>query len=72
MADREIDTSDSPPLDDSFFDRATLRPPRTAVRVTVPVDPDVLAWYREQGGAWERRMATALRIYAEAHKTESA
>ncbi len=67
LADEDIDTSEAPPLTEDFFRRATWRKP-TPVSVTVRVDPDVLAWFRAQGEDAERRMAAALRIYAEAHK----
>lgn len=71
MTDEEIDYTDIPPLDDHFFDRATLRvPPRPEVVVTLQVDPDVFAWFDAQEGGWEERMRAALRIYAEAHKEQ--
>ena len=66
QTDEDVDTSDSPPLTDDFFRRATWRKPKP-VSVTIQVDPDVLAWFRAQGHGGERRMAAALRIYAEAH-----
>ena len=67
MADEEIDTSELPPITEDFFGRATWRRPMP-VSVTIQVTPDVLAWYRGQGEEGERRMAAALRIYAEAHR----
>jgi len=67
MADEEIDTSEVPPLTDDFFRRATWRKP-TPVSVTIRVDPEILAWFRAQGDAGERRLAEALRIYVDAHK----
>ena len=67
LADEDVDTSEAPPLTDDFFRRATWRKPK-AVSVTVQVDPEVLAWFRAQGQEGERRMAAALRIYAEAHR----
>jgi len=66
--DAAIDTSDVPPLTDSFFSRATLRLPHTSVPVTVHIDPETLSWYREQGEDGKRKMTAALRIYADAHK----
>lgn len=68
MTDDEIDTSDIPPLTDTFFRRAKVRMPKQAVPVTVQVDVDVLDWFKAQGEDYERRMNAALRIYAEAHK----
>lgn len=68
MSDEMIDTSDIPPLSDKFFERATWRLPNLLVAITVQVEPEVLAWFREQGEEWERRVTAALRIYAEAHQ----
>jgi uncharacterized protein (DUF4415 family) len=68
LTDDDIDTTDAPPLSDDFFRRATWRKPEP-VRVTVWVDPDVLAWFEAQGDEAQRRMSAALRIYAEAHRT---
>lgn len=72
LADDEIDTSDTPPLTEEFFQRARWRvpvPPRT---VLVQVDAETLAWYQTQGEAAEEEMAAALRIYAEAHRAHRA
>ena len=67
--DAEIDTSDIPEMSESFFSGAALRLPGGTVSVPVKVPPDVLAWYRAQGEGYEERMAAALRIYADAHRT---
>ena len=66
MTDEEVDTSDIPELDDSFFERATLRMPEP-VSTTIEVDPEVLAWFKAQGDS-VKLMNAALRIYAEAHQ----
>ena len=68
LTDETIDRSELPPLDDSFFDRATWRVPEGQTIVTVPIDDDLLAWFQAQGSESEQRMIAALRIYAEAHK----
>lgn len=68
MTDDEIDTSDIPPLTETFFKRAKIRLPQPKIAVTVQVDPDVLAWFKAQGEDYEQRMNAALRIYAEAHQ----
>jgi len=68
LTDDKIDTSDIPPLTESYFACATLRLPRQPVAVTVHVDPDVLAWFKAQGDKYEQRLNAALRIYVEAHK----
>jgi len=73
MTDDEIDRSDSPPLGDDFFKRATVRWPTQATTqdtvMIVQVDPDVLAWFQALGSNYAEGINAALRIYAEAHKT---
>ena len=66
--DEEIDYSDIPPLDESFFRRAQARPPHKKVAITINVDEDVLAWFNSQQDDREWRINAALRIYAEAHR----
>ncbi len=68
LTDEMIDTSDVPPLSDAFFKRASWRLPKPLVAITLQVEPEVLAWFKEQGDEWERRATAALRIYAEAHQ----
>ena len=68
MTDEEIDTSDIPPLDETFFANARLRVPRAKVSVTLDVDADVLEWFKSQGEECQSRINAALRIYAEAHQ----
>jgi uncharacterized protein (DUF4415 family) len=72
MNDADIDTSDIPPLSDEFFAKAQLRMPKSAVAITVQVDPDTLAWFQSQGNTAGQQMSAALKIYAEAHKVHLA
>lgn len=68
LTDTEIDTSETPPLDESFFQRARLRlPPRSLVEVTLHLDPGVVDWFKEQGPSYEQRINAALRLYVQAH-----
>lgn len=41
MRDDDVDTSDTPPLDDQFFARAELRLPKGKVPIIMSVDADV-------------------------------
>ena len=68
MTDEEIDTSDSPPLDEAFFATAQWRMPEKKTVVTLSVDDDVLKWFEAQGAEFQHRINAALRIYAEAHQ----
>lgn len=68
LAEKEIDTSDIPPLTEEFFGKSRWWKPVTPMNVIVQVDPETLAWFQSQGEDYEKKMAAALRIYAEAHK----
>jgi hypothetical protein len=68
MTDEEIDVSDIPPLDDSFFANAKLRMPKDKVSVLVNVDRETNDWFESQGVEAKDLMSAALRIYAETHK----
>ena len=69
MTDDEVDTSDVPSLDDAFFANAELRLPKGKVPVVVSVDEDVFQWFKSQGAEYQNLINTALRIYAEEHKS---
>jgi len=70
MRDEEIDTSDTPALDDGFFAKAKLRMPRQ-VSVTMLVDADLLDWFKAQGEEYESLINSALRSYVEGHKVQT-
>jgi uncharacterized protein (DUF4415 family) len=62
MPDSSIDTSEMPELSDDFFQRAELHtPPKQAV--TMRLDADVLAWFKEQGQGYQTRINKLLRAY---------
>lgn len=71
MMDDEIDLSDSPELDESFFANATLRMPLPKKAVSLRIDPDILKWYKGQGSGYQTRMNAVLRMYMQA-KTKTA
>lgn len=70
LTDEEIDTSDIPLLDDSFFAKARLRMPRPQVPVTMHVDADLLDWFKAQGEEFESVINSALRSYVEKQRDQ--
>lgn len=68
MSDDEIDTSDIPPLDESFFANSELRVPEGKVPVLVNVDEEIIEWYKQQGSGIQGLFNAALRDYAESHR----
>lgn len=71
LSAEDIDTSDIPPLTDEFFDNSKWWKAKDGLSVLVKIDPVTLSWFQSQGEAYEQKMAAALRIYAEAHRTDS-
>ena len=67
MKDSEIDVSDIPKLDASFFEQTKLRMPGPKKAVSLRLDPDVLDWFREQGEGYQTRINAVLRMYKEAN-----
>ena len=61
--DSEIDYSDIPPLDESFWKNAVRNPfyKPTKTATTVRVDSDVLAWLKSQGRGYQTRINAILR-----------
>ncbi|MCL1464167.1 BrnA antitoxin family protein [Argonema galeatum] len=68
LTEEDIDISDIPPLTEAVFSKSRWWKPVTSLNVLVQVDPDTLAWFQTQGEDYGKKMAAALRIYAEAHK----
>ena len=67
MPDEEIDLSESPELDATFFANAipTLGHPR---QILVTLDPDVFRFVATQGKEYERLINTALRAYMDTQR----
>jgi uncharacterized protein (DUF4415 family) len=68
MTDDMIDTSEIPPLTEEFFTSAKWRMSKPKVKVTVEIEPEVMEWFKAQGENYQRYLAAALRIYAQAHQ----
>ena len=68
MADREIDHSDRPPLDASFFARAKMRLSQPKCPVSIRLDADLLDWFKAKGRGYQTRINEVLRGYVEAKK----
>ncbi len=70
IQDQDIDYSDSPPLDDSFFERMTVELPETKDQVTLRIDHAVLDWLKGQGKGYQTRINAILRAYWKTHRPQ--
>lgn len=68
MKDKDIDLSDIPELDASFFKKAKLRLPESKATITIRLDPDVINWFKKKGKGYQTRINSVLRMFMEAHK----
>jgi len=66
MPDSDIDFSDIPKLDKSFWATAKLSLPEPKDRLTLRVDHDVVQWFKKHGKGYQTRMNAILRSYVEA------
>ena len=71
MKDEEIDYTDSPELDDSFFKRAVAAMPVPKKPITIRVEPEVLQWFRSKGPRYQTRINAVLKAYVQARKKAS-
>jgi uncharacterized protein (DUF4415 family) len=63
LPDEQIDTSDIPPLPETFWQNAVPNPFDRPVKqqMTVRLDADVLAWLRSTGRGYQSRLNDILR-----------
>jgi uncharacterized protein (DUF4415 family) len=65
MKDAEIDYSDIPPLDNSFYTKATEAWPPVKQQLTIRLDADVLKWLKAHGRGYQTRINRILRAAME-------
>lgn len=65
MKDSDIDYSDIPALDKSFYKKATEAWPPTKQQLTIRLDADVLEWLKAHGRGYQTRINRILRAAME-------
>jgi uncharacterized protein (DUF4415 family) len=66
MGDEDIDYSDIPKLDESFWKTATLVMPEPKDRLTIRLDHEVVEWFKKNGRGYQTRINAILRSYMKA------
>lgn len=59
------------PTDEDFWQNAKLVTPQRKPTITIRLDPDVLAWLKEQGKGYQTRINAILRTYMQAKKNNT-
>jgi uncharacterized protein (DUF4415 family) len=65
MADADIDYSDIPELDESFFTKATVVLPRKKDSITLRIDHDILEFFKNQGRGYQTLINAVLKMYVQ-------
>jgi len=71
MKDADIDYSDIPSLDKSFFTKATVVWPPVKKQLTIRLDADVLEWLKADGRGYQTRINHILRVVMESRPPRS-
>jgi uncharacterized protein (DUF4415 family) len=72
MTDDEIDYSDIPRLTPEMFAKGVVRKNFKVItkksQLTLRIDQDVIAFFKEEGRGYQTKINQLLRAYMEAHK----
>ncbi|ETW92360.1 BrnA antitoxin family protein [Candidatus Entotheonella palauensis] len=70
IRDEDIDYSDIPATDAAFWADADLRLPTSHQGIYIHLEPDILAWLKQQGPDYQTRINTILRAYMVAQQAK--
>lgn len=74
MTDEDIDFSDIPPIAEEMFARAVRmkngKPIPTASQENLPIDRDIIEFFKSQGFFYPLKINEVLRAYMQAHQTK--
>jgi len=68
MREAEIDFTEIPKLDRSFWKSAKLTMPQPKDRLTIRLDHDLVEWLKKDGSGYQTRINAILRSYMEAQR----
>ena len=71
IKEEDINYSDIPETDQSFWEKADIRIPGDKKAVYIRLDSDVLDWLKSQGKGYQTRINAILRAYYEAHRSDA-
>jgi uncharacterized protein (DUF4415 family) len=63
IKESDIDYSDIPELDDTFWANAELKRPQSKDKITVRIDHDIVEWLKSQGTGYQSKMNSILRQF---------
>lgn len=70
IPDSEIDYSDIPETDVSFWKDAKVKKPKSGKAISLHVDKDVLAWFKSQDKEYQSLMSAVLKAYVQSKRSK--
>ena len=67
-SDADIDYSEIPKTDHTFWAEAKVEIPRHKKAISIRIDEDVLNWFKHEEGHYQRLINRVLRKYMDAHR----
>lgn len=71
LPDEQIEYSEIPELDESFWERAVLHMPEPKKGIYIRLDADILAWLKVSGKGYQTRLNAMLRALMEQDQHKS-
>lgn len=71
LKDEDIDYSDIPKLNDSFWDNAVLHQPKNKKRISIRIDNDIVEFFKQNGKGYQTQMNAVLGSYMRSVKEGS-
>ena len=68
MKDEDIDYSDIPETNEALWANAKIVDHGNKKLISLRIDQDTLAWFKNQGGRYQRLMNDVLKHYMQVHK----
>ena len=63
IKESDINYSDIPELDDTFWANAELKMPQSKDKITVRIDHNIVEWLKSQGTGYQSKMNSILRQF---------
>ena len=71
IQDKDIDYSDTPELDESFFENAEIKLPEAKKTISIRLDHDVLDWFKSFGRGYQTKINAILKAYVESQESKT-
>ena len=66
LKNNQIDYSDSPELNDDFWENAQLIVPKPKVKITLRLDSEIFEWFKSKGKGYQTKINSVLKSYVKA------